>query len=167
MVRIAPFDEAEFLESRDRSIQRHADAGVRRGIFKREDSRVAAQTEFDQLLPQGRLTPNVHFCKILDEATGARVGETWYTVRTHGGKVQFWIDWILIDEPHRRRGLATQALSRLAEMARAEGADRLGLFVHADNPEAESLYRRLGFRPTGMRMSLGLTDADRSGGSTR
>jgi ribosomal protein S18 acetylase RimI-like enzyme len=167
VVRIEPFDEAEYLESKERSIRRHAEAGVRRGTFAPEQAESGAQAEFAQLLPQGRGTPNVHLCKIVDEPSGDRVGETWYTVRSHGGKVQFFVDWIQIDEPYRRRGLATQAFQRLAEMARAAGADRLALFVHSDNPGAESLYRGLGFRPTGMRLSLDLTAADRPNGATR
>ncbi|HMR30748.1 MAG TPA: GNAT family N-acetyltransferase [Geminicoccaceae bacterium] len=49
-------------------------------------------------------------------------------------------------ERFRGRGLAGRVLSRLAGWARAEGAASIYLQVEDDNPPAQALYRRLGFR---------------------
>lgn len=46
---------------------------------------------------------------------------------------------------HRGRGLATQVLAALAEVAQSRGLDRCFLQVEADNQAALALYRRAGF----------------------
>ena len=54
-----------------------------------------------------------------------------------------------VREAYRRRGVAS-ALCRAAEAeARAAGARVLRVTVSADGPEAQALYRRLGFADTG------------------
>ncbi|HXQ48382.1 MAG TPA: GNAT family N-acetyltransferase [Thermoplasmata archaeon] len=151
--------DPDFEASRARAIPRHAADQVRRGLWTEKDAEAASRAEFAQLLPQGRSTPFYHFCHIVDGPTGARVGETWYIVRTHGGKVQFWIDWIWIDPPHRRRGLASQVLRHLEEEAVRLGADRVALHVVADNEGAIALYSKLGYRTTNMRLSKPLSPA--------
>ena len=109
--------------------------------------------------PQGRATPGYRFCHIVDDASGVRVGETWYQVGRRVGTTFAWIDWIWVEPEHRRHGYA-QAAFRLieAEAARA-GADRIGLFVYEDNPGARALYDRLGYRPTSHRMEKPLAPA--------
>jgi ribosomal-protein-alanine N-acetyltransferase len=51
----------------------------------------------------------------------------------------------------RRHGLGTLLMLRLAEHALSGGAANLTLEVRADNEEAQSLYRRFGFVPIGVR----------------
>ncbi|HEY6239154.1 MAG TPA: GNAT family N-acetyltransferase [Thermoplasmata archaeon] len=152
MVRLKPMDATEFLESLARSVQRHADDSVRRGIWTREHALEASRAEYDRLLPQGLATPHFHLCRVIDTANGASVGETWYTVREKGGNLQFWVDWIWIEPEFRRRGFANQVLEQLEAEARQRGADRFGLNVSADNPAALALYGRFGFVPVSMHM---------------
>jgi ribosomal-protein-alanine N-acetyltransferase len=51
----------------------------------------------------------------------------------------------------RRHGLGTLLVLRLAEHALGAGAVNLTLEVRADNEDAQSLYRRFGFVPIGVR----------------
>jgi ribosomal protein S18 acetylase RimI-like enzyme len=157
MIRLDPMDEAEFRASLERAIPRHADLQVRLGFWKVRDALAASQSEFAQLLPKGRDTPDYTFRHIVELSTQSRVGETWTIVRSRGGKVQFWIDWIWIDPSARRRGYATEVFRSLEREALRSGADRIGLNVRYDNAEAMSLYTKLGYRPTHLRMSKVLT----------
>jgi ribosomal protein S18 acetylase RimI-like enzyme len=159
-VRFEPMDEEQFRDSLERGIIRHGTEMARRGHWTESDAPAAARAEFAQLLPEGWRTANHRFRTIVDAASAARVGETWCTVRVHGGKVQYWVDWLWIDEPHRRKGFAHAALLALAEEAASEGADRLGLSVLADNVPARSLYEALGFRDESHRMILRLSGRD-------
>ncbi|MDE3107853.1 MAG: GNAT family N-acetyltransferase [Acidobacteriota bacterium] len=63
---------------------------------------------------------------------------------------------IVVDEPHRRRGLGTQIVGALVEEARHLGLERVEL--HATK-NGEGLYRSFGFRERGggleMRLELG------------
>jgi hypothetical protein len=140
MVQLEEMTDAEFERSRDRSIPMHAADSVRRGFWTPAAALETSRAEFAGLLPEGRRTSNKHFAKIVDDASGAVVGETWYTVQERGGKIQFFVDWIWI-EPER-----------LFDLAARSGADRVGLFVLDDNEGAKALYRKLGFQISAMRM---------------
>ncbi len=161
-VRFVPMDEEEFRASVEQGIVRHGIDMVRRGHWTEADAPSAARAEFALLLPDGRRTANRRFRTIVDAASGERVGETWCTVRTHGGKLQYWIDWLGIDEARRRQGYGRAALRALAEEAAREGAERIGLFVISDNVPARTLYEALGFREESRRLILSVAGSDRS-----
>jgi ribosomal protein S18 acetylase RimI-like enzyme len=163
-VRFEPMDEAQFRESVERSIVRHGSDMVRRGHWTEEAARETARGEFAQMLPEGRQTVNRRFRTILDAGTGTRVGETWCTVRVHGGKLQYWVDWLWIDEAHRRRGFARAALRALTEEAAREGADRIGLYVMSENLPARTLYEGLGFQEESRRLIRRFSEPEESTG---
>lgn len=56
---------------------------------------------------------------------------------------------VYLDPVHRGRGLLGRLVDEAVAWARERGADRVRLFVHADNPRAQAAYRRLGFATTG------------------
>lgn len=151
-IRLQPMSEADFEESVGWAIPRRAAELVRRNLATEPTSLATSRAEFSELLPEGWRTPGHHFCVVIEEVSGGRVGETWYDLRENGGKVHFWIDWIWIVPEYRRRGFATSVLRRLEEEARKSGADRVGLSVWADNTGAVALYSKLGFLPTMQRM---------------
>jgi len=157
MVRLEPMTEEEFRSALERAVPRNAERRVRRGEWDPSEAIAASRRDFTQLLPQGRATPGFHFCFIVDEADGRRVGETWYQLDRKVGKWFAWIDWIWIEPEHRRRGFARAAFDRIEADARRAGADRIGLFVHADNPGARALYERLGYAPSAFRMEKPLS----------
>ena len=158
-VRLEPMSDADFRDSVQRSVARHAADYVRRGLWAAEGSLEVSKKEFAEFLPQGRETPDRHFASVVDRETGQRVGETWYLIRPRAGKVRFWIDWIWIDPNHRRKGYAVATLLRLEEDARRMGADRVGLSVWFDNPGAIALYQKLGYAPASMWMMKSLERA--------
>lgn len=134
-----------FEASLARAIPRHAADSVRRGLWTEALSIEASRREFDELLPAGIDTPGHFFCAIVDAVDGTVVGETWYSIEAKGGKLQFWVDWIGIEPPHRRRGYATEVLRQLEEKAKVEGAERIGLGVAHDNDAARALYSKVGY----------------------
>jgi ribosomal protein S18 acetylase RimI-like enzyme len=146
-------NEPEFREAFERTVARHASDSVRRGIWTKEAAMEASRKELNRFLPQARETPGHHFVKVVDESNGKQVGESFYSVRDEGGKVVFWVDWLWTDPQQRRRGYATAVLQQLSHEAVKRGADRIGLFVFADNPHAVALYTKLGFATTVMGMS--------------
>jgi ribosomal protein S18 acetylase RimI-like enzyme len=153
MVRLEPMSEEEFQATLGKAIPRHAAARVRRGFWKEEESLEASRTDYAQMLPQGLETPHRHFCNLVDEESGARIGEAWYVLQSKGGKTQLWIDWIWVEPEFRRRGYATQVFGRLEEEARARGAGRVGLHVVSENEGALALYDKLGYAVTDLLMA--------------
>lgn len=150
MPRLTPMNDAEFAAFLARAIPRRAATWVQRGIWTEERALEASRAAYQRVLPQGRATPGHHFFHVLDDSTGEPVGEVWYSAEDQGGKLQFWVEWIQIEPEHRRRGLASQVLLDLETTARLAGAERIGLNVWTDNPNAAALYAKLGFQPANM-----------------
>ena len=63
----------------------------------------------------------------------------------------YWIFHFFIDQHYQRRGYGTAALDQLIELIRHEHlhCQVLQLVVHPENHQAQRLYRKAGFRPTG------------------
>ena len=158
-VRLVPFTDRDFLESLTRSRPRHAEELVLRGQAIKEQALKASEDEFNELLPQGRRTPNWSFENIIDSTGRERVGETWYSRKEWAGKVRFWVDWLWVEPQHRRRGYALETLRQLELKARESGAERIGLNVWTDNAPALALYSKLGYAPVNMRMLKALSSA--------
>jgi len=152
-VSLRAMDEPAFRASFDQSVRRHADEQVQRGVWTSSRALQASREEMAQLLSRGRATPGYRFCQVLERATGAVVGETWYSVRARGGTTHFWIDWIWIDLPFRRQGFGEDLLRWLEIEAVRSGADRVGLHVFSGNTAARALYGKRGFETTNLRMA--------------
>ena len=61
------------------------------------------------------------------------------------------VQTIAVLEKHRRSGIGRAMLSELLDEARRRGAREIFLEVRADNPAAQSVYRRFGFEEIGTR----------------
>ena len=73
------------------------------------------------------------------------------------GPGEFYLDSLGTLPESRGRGIGRLLLESLRDKALKEGHRRVGLIVDTDNPEAERLYLRLGFRQVGTKHFLGHT----------
>lgn len=153
VIRLEPMDETEFRAFVGKAIPRRAAKWVERGIWTEAKALETSERLYTQRLPEGRLTPGNQFVNVVDPDRGGHLGEAWYAVEEQGGKLQFWVEWIQIEPEHRRKGYATEALRALEETARELGADRIGLTVWSDNPNAIRLYSKLGYAPASTNMT--------------
>ncbi|MBP3454633.1 MAG: GNAT family N-acetyltransferase [Alistipes sp.] len=70
---------------------------------------------------------------------------------------EFYLDSIGVDPLYRGCGVGERLLRDMTAMAKSEGADTVALLVDRDNPSAERLYTRVGFRRDGSKRFLGHT----------
>ena len=90
-------------------------------------------------------SPSTHFW--LARVDGRYVGfvSLAWSMSTSTGPPVRRIEGLYTLPGYRRRGVATELLSRAAELARQHGANRLQLETDTDNVAARRLYERLGF----------------------
>ena len=58
-----------------------------------------------------------------------------------------WLEELYVMPSHRSRGIGTALIAAIIERARKAGIVAIDLEIDAGHSRAESLYRRLGFRP--------------------
>ena len=125
---------------------------VASGAWKAEEAPRRAREEFGRLLPQGLATPKQFLRSIFRRPDGARVGILWWGLQPFAGGEECFIWDIAILEPFRRQGLAEATLAALEVEARAAGALHIALHVFGSNRPAITLYEKLGYRTTNLRM---------------
>ncbi|MFC1400581.1 MULTISPECIES: ribosomal protein S18-alanine N-acetyltransferase [Streptacidiphilus] len=84
---------------------------------------------------------------VAEDAAGAVVGYAGLMAVAGSGDVQT----IASATPYWGSGLGGRLLARLIDQAAAVGCEELLLEVRVDNPRAQRLYERFGFRPIGIR----------------
>lgn len=81
-----------------------------------------------------------------------RIGILWYAFQSESNRI--FIYHILIEEMYRGQGYATAVFEKLERVASEElGATSIGLSVFGTNPDAQRLYKRLGFQEASIAMN--------------
>lgn len=90
---------------------------------------------------------------------------TFAVLREHIGRIptiadeteagEYYLDSVGVLPEFRGMGIGRALVSAFCEKAFAEGYDRVGLIVDYENPQAEWLYRSLGFERVGTRLFFG------------
>lgn len=95
-------------------------------------------------------------CSFVAEAGGELVG---VGLAGHDGR-RGYLHHVAVAVPFRRRGVATQLVERCAAALRAEGIEKVHLFVLPDNAGGRAFWARTGWREREglVLMSLNLTD---------
>lgn len=68
---------------------------------------------------------------------------------------EYYLDSVGVFPEFRGMGVGRQLVAAFCKKALAEGHERIGLMVDFDNPNAEKLYRSLGFERVGERLFFG------------
>lgn len=96
------------------------------------------------LLPDKQKTVNQQICNIYSVEEGQNVGVIWYNIQRDSNKA--YIYHILIHEAFRNRGFASVVLKELEETVKSSGVTSMGLNVFGNNPGAQRVYEKLGYR---------------------
>ena len=81
-----------------------------------------------------------------------RVGILGYAFQAESNRI--FIYHILIEEMYRGQGYATAVFEKLERVASEElGVTSIGLSVFGTNPDAQRLYKRLGFQEASIAMN--------------
>ena len=76
-------------------------------------------------------------------------GQDFTGISDETEKGELYIDSLAVDEPFRKRGIATALLKATLEKGKALQLPAVGLLVDTGNPQAEKLYTAMGFKFVG------------------
>lgn len=95
---------------------------------------------------------------VVAEWDGRVVGRAF--VEPWGSPPVAWLGGLMVDEEHRRRGVATAIMAYAEERAAELGYGEMRLSVAKDNAGAQALYDGLDYQRVGEDVSSGLVLAD-------
>lgn len=151
MPSLKPMTPAEFENYLAASIPGFAGDKVRAGAWPAEGAIERSRKAFDHFLPEGMASPGHSFHVVVDEDGATAVGVLWIFVDPKAPANAF-LYHIVIDEPHRGRGLGSAALDLAEGYARGHGCTSMELNVFGWNTRALELYNRHGYSPVDIRM---------------
>ena len=96
------------------------------------------------------LVANKNVISILAQERGEIVGCCFVSILERSGMARMksaYIDLLVVDEKHRRKGVGRAIFREVQKRARKAGAKRLDLMVWSHNQIAESAYKSYGMVP--------------------
>jgi ribosomal protein S18 acetylase RimI-like enzyme len=161
MVELQSMNATAFKNLETRAISDYASERVASGDWALEDADLKARIAFDNLLPDGRLTPQQDLWTIVKSETAETVGSVWVQERQHGSKHSAHVLDLYVAAPYRRQGIANEAMLQVEKHMRSRGVEEMTLHVFGRNVAALALYRGLGYQVSEIGMTKNLTGPDR------
>ena len=142
------FDPGELTAWRERSVAGYIAERMAAGDTY-EEAKANSDQSFERTFPGGSPGPGQLVGNLCLD--GEAVGELW--VGPSGPDPARWWVWnVEVDEGHRGQGLGRRAMLLAEELARANGAEFIGLNVFAHNTVARGLYLSLGYEESAVQM---------------
>jgi ribosomal protein S18 acetylase RimI-like enzyme len=148
MTKLEPIQQEDFERFLEREIRGYAEDHVRNGNWSLEGALERSRQEFEHYLPDGILSKDQYLYSIIDE-NGNKIGVLWVQVKEQKA---FIFDFV-IDEAYRGKGYGKQALAAMDEKLLSMNVESVELHVFGDNVTAQELYKKAGFRITGIHMN--------------
>ncbi|MET7290510.1 GNAT family N-acetyltransferase [Streptomyces sp. NPDC005573] len=139
-----PVASIAFLDTYEAAVERPDSFYRERAVGSGEGSTTAQQ--FIAEAPDGTWAGTL---TVLKEEAGAK---DWSgrSVERH----QAHVVGVFVRPEHRGKGLIEALFRSGVAWAWEQGAERVRLFVHVDNPRAQGAYRKAGFGPSGLMVSF-------------
>jgi ribosomal protein S18 acetylase RimI-like enzyme len=147
MPTLRPMSQAEYDAWIEQSIKDYAADKVASGQWAESEALELSRQENDELLPQGRRTPDNHFFTIVDARSQA-VGMLWFAIKRKFDAPAAYVYDVAVWPEHQRQGHATRAFQALEGEVRRLGLHGVALHVFGHNTGAQALYAKLGYSPT-------------------
>lgn len=154
-VSLVPMPAQRYAAWMEHTIGQYAADLIRLGR-EPDTARAEAARDVAAYFPHGAPLPGHHLLEIREDADGV-VGYLWIGPSATGVVEDWWVWDVFVDEQHRGKGYAREALQRGEEIAVSHGATRIGLSVFGFNTGAQALYDSLGYTTTSIKMSKELS----------
>lgn len=153
MIELVPMNDQEFVQFREFSKREFAQEKIAAGEWKQEEAEERAEESFQRYLPNGQHTEGAFIYHICNSQNQQHVGYLWLNVMdAPAGRMAFIYD-IMVYEQYQGKGYGQQTMQALEQVAREQGAKRIGLHVFGHNDRALHVYQKAGYVITDYQMS--------------
>jgi GNAT superfamily N-acetyltransferase len=135
--------DAEFADWRAESVRGYIADIANSGTLPVAQAKIAAETQFDQLLPAGLRTENHSFLCL---AAGGEVVATNWIGHHYRNPYLSWVYGVETRDGHRGKGYGRAAMIIGERATLAAGDTHLGLNVFGHNAVAIGMYESMGYR---------------------
>lgn len=143
----------EFDSYYKHSVQHYAEEKIASGNWNKEEAYQKSREELEHLLPDRERTKHHYLYTIYDDEQP--VGIIWLAERAN--QTGFIYD-IHISDQFQGQGYGKKAMNEIENVAKDLGMVKIELHVFAHNQAARSLYKKLGYEETNIRMAKKLTN---------
>jgi ribosomal protein S18 acetylase RimI-like enzyme len=147
MVKLEPIEQEDFERFLEREIRGYAEEHVKNGNWPTEGALERARKECEHYLPDGIHSKDQYIYSILDDVQ--KIGFLWVQVKDRRA---FIFDFV-IEEVFRGKGYGKQALAAVDDKLRSMNVETVELHVFGDNIAAQELYKKAGFKISGIHMN--------------
>jgi len=147
-----PMTEAEFVPWRAEQVRGYAGDIFGSGLLPLPEATTRAETQFDELLPQGMRTADNTFLCV--DFGGEVVATIWLSHHYHPGTS--WVFGVEVSQQSRGRGHGRAAMLLGEQSTLTAGDTHLALNVFGNNTTAIGLYDRLGYGTVDQQRSVDL-----------
>ena len=153
MITLEPMSDELFVSYIEEAVAHFSKEYVIAGICAERDAVAMCRSTYEKSLPQGVSTPDNYLYELRKVNDQAPIGMAWLAIWVNSGKRSAFICDVYVRHEWRSQGYGTQAMRLLEKKAREfDGVSEIGLHVLWQNNAAQSVYKKLGFKPTGINM---------------
>ncbi|WKA56152.1 GNAT family N-acetyltransferase [Planococcus shixiaomingii] len=136
-------DELKYNDFIEKLVAEYAGEHIKAGTWDPEEAHGLAQSQIQQLVPEGLGTSGHRFFIALDKSEP--VGSVWLNIQPREKKKQAFIFDLKIEEQQQGKGYGKAIMAALDEYAKAENFEKIALHVFAHNERALKLYQTMGY----------------------
>mgnify|MGYP006293047369 FL=1 len=155
MVKFKNMTDEEFENYYNYAVSNYAEEKIEAGNWSEENAEERARNIFKKLLPDGLKTKNNYLYSIYTKNN--HIGYIWFKINDENRKAAFLNDIIIFQE-YRGKGYGEKTMKLFERKAKEFDCERIQLHVFAHNDPAVSLYKKLKFKVTNIRMEKDITD---------
>lgn len=147
MISLHQMTEDQYKDYLEKATEKYAQEKVLAGNWQPDQALIKAQEEYIRLLPHGEKTDKNYLYTIYEN--DRIIGVVWLAQKYEN---EGFIYDIQIQDDYQGHGYGKETMMQIEEKARQLGIKKIGLQVFGHNYIARSLYEKVGYEVTNMKM---------------
>lgn len=155
MLKLKKMANKEYEDYLSSAVEKYAQEKINSGNWPEENAIERSKKIFEKLLPAGLETENHYLFSIYNNAQ--HLGYIWFKIDEENKDVVFLNDIIIFKE-YRGKGYGKKTMKLLEKKVKELNCKKIQLHVFGHNKVAISLYKKLNFKITNLKMEKNIKE---------